>query len=107
MDKKEFNYDEWHKKYTTEESIDVNKYLSEEDRKILKQLEIEILDKVYTEYELEVLEMEISKYYMEIEPDDYQEEELKEYCKSLKEKGVSKEEYLKLLATFDRIDEEK
>ena len=107
MDNKEFNYDEWHKKYTTVEKIDINKYLSEEDRKTLKQLEIEILDKIYTEYELEVLEMEISKYYMEIEPDDYQEEELKEYCKSLEEKGVSKEDYLNLLATFDRIDEEK
>ena len=106
MGEKEFDFNIWHKKYTTVEKIDVDKYLSEEDRKTLEKLEIEIQDKIYTEYEYELLQLEISRYYMEIEPEDYQEEELKEYCKSLEEKGVSKIDYLKLLDTFDRISNE-
>lgn len=52
-----------------------------------------------------MLKMDISAYYNEIEPEENITEEEKKYLKSLKEKDVTKIAYLKLLDTFDLIDE--
>lgn len=104
MEINNFDFEKWQNQYVNDERIDVNKFLKEEDRKILEQLEIEIMSKIYTEYEFEILQMELSKYYFEIEPEDYKDENKSNY-KSLKEKNVSNIKYLKLLDTIDEISE--
>lgn len=104
MDNK-FSFEKWHEKYCNYEFIELKKFLKKEDIDILEKLEIKVKDKIYTEYEYEMLKMDISAYYNEIEPEENITEEEKKYLKSLKEKDVTKIAYLKLLDTFDLIDE--
>ena len=87
-----FDFDVWYEKYSTLEIVDLKKHLSKEDFDLLKRLNIEIKDKVYTEQEFEILDMELLGYYID---EDMDEEELKE-SKPLPE-GITREEYNKLL----------
>ncbi len=97
---KEFNYEEWDKKYHTEEFIDLNKYFNKKDKQILDKLGIKVQDKIYTNYEFDVLEEKYLLYYRdEKEMDD---EDLK-LSKSLEGTGVSREEYNKLLEKINKI----
>ena len=93
-----FDFDVWYEKYSTLEIVDLKKHLSKEDFDLLKRLNIEIKDKVYTEQEFEILDMELLGYYID---EDMDEEELKE-SKPLPE-GITREEYNKLLEKLSNI----
>lgn len=96
-----FDFDVWYEKYSTLEIVDLKKHLSKEDFDLLKSLNIEIKDKVYTEQEFEILDMELLGYYID---EDMDEEELKE-SKPLPE-GITREEYNKLLEKLSNISSE-
>lgn len=95
-----FNYDEWYKKYHTEEIIDLKKYLTKEDRVILKKLKIEVKNKVLTNYEYDLIKGDVLEYYRNEE--EMNALELLE-CKPLDGTGVSREEYNKVLEKFENI----
>ena len=99
----EKQYKDWDKKYHNLEIIDINKYLTLNDKKILKKLGIKVKDKIYTEYEYECLRMIFLTYYDDPE-DDLSEEELK-YQKSLDGTGVTREEYNTVLKKLETINE--
>ena len=99
----EKQYKDWDKKYHNLEIIDINKYLTLNDKKILERLGIKVKDKIYTEYEYECLRMIFLTYYDDPE-DDLSEEELK-YQKSLDGTGVTKEEYNTVLKKLETINE--
>ena len=99
----EKQYKDWDKKYHNLEIIDINKYLTLNDKKILERLGIKVKDKIYTEYEYECLRMNFLTYYDDPE-DDLSEEELK-YQKSLDGTGVTREEYNTVLKKLETINE--
>ena len=99
----EKQYKDWDKKYHNLEIIDINKYLTLNDKKILERLGIKVKDKIYTEYEYECLRMIFLTYYDDPE-DDLSEEELK-YQKSLDGTGVTREEYNTVLRKLETINE--
>lgn len=94
------DFDIWYEKYSTEEIIDLRKYLSKRELTILKKLNIKIKSKMYTAQEFENLDMESYSYYID---EDMTEEEL-EKVKKLP-KGVSREEYISLLEKFCEISD--
>lgn len=94
------DFDIWYEKYSTEEIIDLKKYLSKRELTILKKLNIKIKSKMYTAQEFENLDMESYSYYID---EDMTEEELKK-VKQLP-KGVSREEYISLLEKFCEISD--
>ncbi len=59
--KKEFK--DWEEGYFNKPLIDLSKYFTTKDKKIINKLQIKIEDKVYTEYEFECLEMDLIAYY--------------------------------------------
>ena len=99
----EKQYKDWDKKYHNLEIIDINKYLTLNDKKILERLGIKVKDKIYTEYEYECLRMIFLTYY-DVPEDDLSEEELK-YQKSLDGTGVTREEYNTVLKKLETINE--
>ena len=96
-----FDYDIWYEKYSTLELIDLKKYITKMDIELLKKLNIEIKDKIYTEQEFEILNMQLLTYYTD---DDMNEEEIK-ISKPLSE-GVSREEYNALIEKLGKIASE-
>ena len=94
------DFDIWYEKYSTEEIIDLRKYLSKRELTILKKLNIKIKSKMYTAQEFENLDMESYSYYID---EDMTEEELKKVKKL--PKGVSREEYISLLEKFCEISD--
>ena len=94
------DFDICYEKYSTEEIIDLKKYLSKRELTILKKLNIKIKSKIYTAQEFENLDMESYSYYID---EDMNEEELKK-VKQLP-KGVSREEYINLLEKFCKISD--
>ena len=94
------DFDIWYEKYSTEEIIDLRKYLSKRELTILKKLNIKIKSKMYTAQEFENLDMESYSYYID---EDMTEEELKK-VKQLPN-GVSREEYISLLEKFCEISD--
>lgn len=94
------DFDIWYEKYSTEEIIDLKKYLSKRELTILKKLNIKIKSKIYMAQEFENLDMESYSYYID---GDMTEEELKK-VKQLP-KGVSREEYISLLEKFCEISD--
>lgn len=96
-----FDFDKWYEKYSTNEIVDLKKHLSQEDFDLIKKLNIEIKDKVYTEQEFEYLDMDLLAYYI---AEDMDEEELEE-SKPLPE-NVSREEYNTLLEKISKISNE-
>ena len=95
-------YKKWYEEYSTVEKIDLRKYFTAQDFEILKKLEIEVKDKIYTEREFEELDSEYILFYY----DDSMTEEEKKETKSLENTGVSREEYNKLLEKFHKINME-
>ena len=96
-----FDFDSWYDKYSTEEIVDIKKFLGMDDINLLKKLNIKIKNKIYTEQEVEILNMDLLSYYI---ADDMDEEELK-HSKSLP-KDVSREEYDNLLEKVNKISED-
>ena len=95
-----FDFDSWYDKYSTEEIVDIKKFLNRDDINLLKKLNIKIKNKIYTEQEVEILSMDLLSYYI---ADDMEIEELK-MSKKLP-KDVSREEYNKLLGKINKIIE--
>lgn len=99
LDHKE--YLEWDKKYHNTEILEIEKFLTWKEKRILKKLGIIIKNKKYTEYELECLTLDLLAYYDDLEQDLSEEE--KKYQKSLEGTGVSREDYNKLLNKITKI----
>ena len=78
----------WLDEYYNKEIVDLRKHLSDDEFKILKNLEIDVKDKILTEYEFETLNMLLLDYYEN---------------KKLELKNVKQEEYKKLLQKFEEI----
>ena len=93
-----FDFDSWYDKYSTEEIVDIKKFLNRDDINLLKKLNIKIKNKIYTEQEFEILNMDLLSYYIS---DETEEEELK-MSKNLP-KDVSRKEYNKLLEKINKI----
>lgn len=93
---------EWKHKYYNVEKYDLNKIFSEEELNILKRLNIQILDKIYTEYEYDLLEMDVYAYYKD-EEDEENAPELLEFQKELSDVGVSQKEFNKILTKMNKI----
>ena len=90
-------YNNWDKKYHTLEHIDLYSVFNEDERATLNKLGIEIKNRKYTEYEFELIMMELG-YYMEIDEDNIDVvETLKSTRKNIADKGVSKEEFDKII----------
>lgn len=95
-------HQEWREKYYNSEIININKYLTQTDKKLLEKLGIKIKDKIYTEFECECLYMDFLKYYDDPE-NDLSEDERK-YQKSLDGTGVTREEYNEVLKKIEKIN---
>ena len=96
-----FDFDSWYDKYSTEEIVDIKKFLNMNDINLLKKLNIKIKNKIYTEQEVEILNMDLLSYYV---ADDMDEDELKQ--SKLLPKDVSREEYNNLLEKINKISED-
>ena len=96
-----FDFDSWYDKYSTEEIVDIKKFLGMDDINLLKKLNIKIKNKIYTEQEVEILNMDLLSYYI---ADDMDEEELKQSI--LLPKDVTRGEYNKLLEKVNKISED-
>ena len=96
-----FDFDSWYNKYSTEEIVDIKKFLNRYDINLLKKLNIKIKNKIYTEQEVEILNMDLLSYYI---ADDMEIEELK-MSKNLP-KDISRGEYNKLLEKINKITED-
>lgn len=91
---------EWSIHYHKDEKYDLFKIFNEKEIKIIKQLKIQIQNKIYTEYELDILEMDVLEYYKDEEEDD---PEILSYVKELSDVGVSQEDYEKILDKLNQI----
>lgn len=100
---KDFNYEEWQNKYHNNEFIDLKKYLDAKDIELLKKLDIDIKDKLYSNYEFDLLEGKLLRYYRNEK--EMSKEDLK-LSKSLDNTGVSRENYNVLLKKFNKISED-
>ena len=96
-----FDFDSWYDKYSTEEIVDIKKFLNRDDINLLKKLNIKIKNKIYTEQEVEILIMDLLSYYI---ADDMEIEEIN-MSKDLP-KDVSREEYNNLLEKVNKISED-
>ena len=97
-------YLEWDKKYHNTEILEIGRFLTWSEKRILKKLGIIIKNKKYTEYELECLTLDLLAYYDDPEQDLSEEE--KQYQKSLEGTNVSREEYNKILNKIEKIKQE-
>ena len=96
-----FDFDSWYDKYSTEEIVDIKKFLGMDDINLLKKLNIKIKNKIYTEQEVEILNMDLLSYYI---ADDMEIEEIN-MSKDLP-KDVSRKEYNNLLEKINKITED-
>ena len=95
------NYDNWYSNYHSKMFVDINKYLSEENKATLKKLSVKVKNKMLTNYEYDDLRLNVLQYYSENDK-DLEGLDLS-FCKSLTGTGVSDEEYQALINVFDRI----
>ena len=96
-----FDFDSWYDKYSTEEIVDIKKFLNMNDINLLKKLNIKIKNKIYTEQEVEILNMDLLSYYV---ADDMDEGRIKAI--KINAKDVSREEYNNLLEKINKISED-
>ena len=99
------HYIEQHKddEYYTKGIVNLVSELSRELLEIIKKLDVEIEDKVYTKNEYDMLKMDIFRFFYDEEDED--EELIEEIKNELKERGISETEYKNILNAFDEIDE--
>ena len=97
-------YNEWNNKYHKLEYIDLKSLFDEDELNTLRKLGIEIKNKKYTEYEYEIIEMELG-YYMEIDEEDPDVvKTLESTRKNIADKGVTQEEFNKLIKKIDSLN---
>lgn len=84
----------YRRRYLYEPRIDIMRYLSKNLKECLDKLEIEIEDRLYTEYDYDLIDEKILDYYTDgtFKP-----------IKSLCERGVSEEEYKSILEALSKI----
>ena len=92
-------YNNWDERYHHNYYIEIFMYFTQEERDLLKIFDIELENKLYTEFEFEVMYGKLILYYKNEE--DMDEEELQE-CKELPS-SVDKEQFMKLLEIMDNI----
>lgn len=85
------------KDYYEKEIINLKEYFSYNDFEILKKLNIEVKDKIYTNFEFDVMEEAVYLYY-EIDKDIQNIN-----AKALEEKNISIEDYNRLLNKINNI----
>ena len=95
------NYEEWHKEYMEKKIINLKNELNAKDIEILSKLDIEVQDKIYTQYDFEIFMINVGAY----DRDDTMSELDLEYTKDLNSTGVSRKEYKKIQDKVDRIYE--
>lgn len=100
---KDFNFEEWQNKYCNNELIDLKKYLDSNDIELLKKLDIDIKDKLYSNYEFDLLEGKLLRYYKNEK--EMSKEDL-ELSKPLDNTGVSRADYNVLLEKFNKISDD-
>lgn len=93
------NYEEWHKEYMEKKIVNLKNELNEKDIEILSKLDIEVQDKIYTQYDFEIFMINVGAY----DRDDTMSELDLEYTKDLNGTGVSRKEYKKIQGKVDKI----
>lgn len=89
-------YNSWKEEYINIPKIKLYNFLKSNDIDILKKLDIEIENRVYSEYEYHLIEMNLYEYYEE------KNNRIKQ-TKELKKRGVEKKEYEEILNIFNKI----
>ena len=56
------NYEEWHKEYMEKKIINLKNELNEKDIEVLSKLDIEVQDKIYTQYDFEIFMINVGAY---------------------------------------------
>ena len=93
------NYEEWHKEYMEKKIINLKNELNEKDIEVLSKLDIEVQDKIYTQYDFEIFMINVGAY----DRDDTMSELDLEYTKDLNSTVVSRKEYKKMQDKVDKI----
>lgn len=93
------NYEEWHKEYMEKKIVNLKNELNEKDIEILSKLNIEVQDKIYTQYDFEIFMINVGAY----DRDDTMSELDLEYTKDLNSTSVSRMEYKKIQDKVDKI----
>lgn len=95
-------------KYYNKKIYDVKNYFNEKNREVLKKLDIEIGDKIYTEYEYDIIRQKLLDYVKPelIEEDEEVIKDLQKYQKSLSEKGVKQEEFDEMFKKFNAVEDD-
>jgi len=93
------SYEEWMDKFHNEKVIDLKKELEDDDINILKQLNIFVKKELYTGSEFEQVMIDVGSYYRDDEMSDLE----LQYCNSLEDTTVSKEDYEKISKKIDEV----
>lgn len=100
----EINYDVWLKNYNTKKKIKIKEKLDDKDIEVLQKLDIIVEDKDYTQCEYDHILYSLLEYWT----DDEEQKKFKKeefcYLRFLKEKGVDKKEYDRLLNKIIKIE---
>lgn len=87
--------------YYVQPIIDLDKELLVEEKRILQQLDINIKEKEYTQHEYDIVKQKLLFYY---NPEENVEES-EEYKKTLSDKNIATDEYKKIWAKLDYLEE--
>lgn len=87
--------------YYVQPIIDLDKELLVEEKRILQQLDINIKEKEYTQHEYDIVKQKLLFYY---NPEE-DVEESEEYKKNLSDKNIATDEYKKIWAKLDYLEE--
>lgn len=94
-------YNSWNEKYHNKKFIDLFMYFSPEQKEALKNFDITLEEKLYTEFEFDVIDGKLILFYKN--EDEMNEEELKE-CKELPN-GIDRVQFDELLAVMSKVRE--
>ena len=94
-------YNNWNEKYHNKKFIDLFMYFSPEQKEALKNFDITLEEKLYTEFEFDVIDGKLILFYKN--EDEMNEEELKE-CKELPN-GIDRVQFDELLAVMSKVRE--
>lgn len=98
-------FKKWLEKYHNDKVLKIRDFLNIVDIWRLKRLGLKIKNESYTAYELECLQMDLLMYYDD--PTEQLSDEEKEMQKSLKETGITRNSYNKLLNKINKLIENK
>lgn len=94
---KGINYKIWHYMYSNNHIVNIYKYLTSRELTTLNKLGIIIENRLYAKREVEIIDMSLYDYYKTDENDNIIENTY------LKQRGISKEDYVKILNIFEQI----